>query len=97
MMKLGKDAALAVLSLADAEGAAPEGGLRVDALRGSNDDDEIEISTSVAAMSSETDTVVTDEDTGARVFLDQASADVVGDRTLEVRRSDGDTVDFVLR
>ncbi|MDT7805508.1 MAG: hypothetical protein QOI78_8941 [Actinomycetota bacterium] len=88
MLTVERDAARHIVELVRAEGAAPEGGLRVQALAGANPE-RPEVTAEVSATASETDTVFVDEDTGARVFADQATADVVDGRALVLVR-DGD-------
>ncbi|SDZ34905.1 hypothetical protein SAMN05421504_11377 [Amycolatopsis xylanica] len=83
-MKVSTEAAREIHGLMAAEGVVPEGGLRVDALADQPPGDAVAIQTEVAATGTETDLVFADEETGARVFLDLASAEVVGDRTLVV-------------
>ncbi|GAB3387353.1 adhesin [Amycolatopsis echigonensis] len=88
MLKIDPDAARTIQRLATEQGVAPEGGLRITARQGS-----AELSTSVSALATETDTVLTDDETGARVFLDQASSDELDGRVLVV----GDRGVFTVR
>jgi hypothetical protein len=88
MLHITPEAGLAIRKLADAQGADAEGGLRLEA-RADRRDFEI----SVAAMPDETDLVVTEETTGARVLLDSLAAEYVADKTLSV----SDTVEGAAR
>ncbi|MBB1157450.1 adhesin [Amycolatopsis dendrobii] len=88
MLKIDPDAGRTIQRLATEQGVAPEGGLRITAREGSAD-----LATSVSALAAETDTVLTDDETGARVFLDQASSDALDGRVLVV----GDQGDFTVR
>ncbi|WP_409186624.1 adhesin [Amycolatopsis sp. VS8301801F10] len=87
MLKIDPDAARTIQRLATEQGVAPEGGLRITAREGSAD-----LATSVSALATETDTVLTDDETGARVFLDQASSDELDGRVLVVGEHGGFTV-----
>ncbi|MEA5360979.1 hypothetical protein VA596_15645 [Amycolatopsis sp., V23-08] len=75
------DAAREIVDLVAAAGVAPEGGLRVQALASATAD-RPDVTVSVAATATDTDTVYVDDATGARVFADQATADVVAGRAL---------------
>jgi Fe-S cluster assembly iron-binding protein IscA len=96
VLTIDKEAAKAILDLVAAEGAAPEGGLRVQALA-SAEPGRPEVTTSVSAAAIETDTVLVDDDTGARVFVDQATADVVDGRTLVRAPEETDGAGFAVR
>lgn len=85
MLRITPAAGLAINRLADDQEAA---GLRVEATSGESD-----ISVAVAAHRGESDVVVTEETTGARVLLDEPTADYVADKTLDV----DDTVEGVAR
>ncbi|MCR6490828.1 hypothetical protein M8542_49400 [Amycolatopsis sp. OK19-0408] len=83
MLTIEPAAARAIVDLVASEGAAPEGGLRVQALAGSSPEQPM-VTVSVSPSATEIDTVFVDEDTAARVFVDQATADVVDGRTLSL-------------
>jgi Fe-S cluster assembly iron-binding protein IscA len=79
MLHITPEAGLAIRKLVEAQGAGAEGGLRVEAKA-----DEPDFEMSVAPIPDETDLVVTEETTGARVMLDALTADYVEDKTLDV-------------
>lgn len=85
MLHITPEAGLAINRLVRGQGAT---GLRIEARYG-----EPSFSVSVAAMPDETDLVVTEETTGARVMLDALTADYVDDKTLDV----DDTVEGTAR
>jgi Fe-S cluster assembly iron-binding protein IscA len=85
MLRITPAAGLAINRLADEQGAV---GLRLQAKAGEPDFDVV-----VAALPDETDVMVTEETTGARVLLDDLTADYVADKTLDV----DDTVESVAR
>ncbi|MCT2583784.1 HesB/YadR/YfhF-family protein [Actinophytocola gossypii] len=74
MLRITPEAGLAIKRLAEHEGG---GGLRLEATDGGG------VTTSPAAIPDETDLVVTEETTGARVVLDSLTAELVDDRTLD--------------
>lgn len=76
MLHITPEAGLAINRLVESQGAA---GLRIEARYGKPD-----FAVSVAALPDETDLVVTEETTGARVVLDALTADHVDDKTLDV-------------
>jgi Fe-S cluster assembly iron-binding protein IscA len=88
MLHITPEAGLAIQKLTDAQGVGVGGGLRIEARAGESDFD-----MSVAALPDETDVVVTEETTGARVVLDTLTADYVEDKTLDV----SDTVESTTR
>ena len=74
MLRITPEAGLAITRLAEHEGG---GGLRLETIDGGG------IKTSPAPIPDETDLVVTEETTGARVMLDSLTAEFVADRTLD--------------
>ena len=106
MLHITPEAGLAIQKLTHAQGVSEDGGLRMEA-RTSEQSDEHErsdvrpgersarqsVMLSVAALPVETDVVVTEETTGARVMLDAATADYVENKTLDV----SDTVESTAR
>lgn len=89
MLHITPEAGLAIRKLVAAEGVGTDGGLRVEAQESSFD-------LSVAALPDETDLVVTEETTGARVLLDTLTADYVDDKTLDVADTVESTARFAL-
>ena len=85
MLHITPEAGLAINRLVRGQGAA---GLRIEARYGEPD-----FAVSIAAMADETDLVVTEETTGARVMVDSLTADYVDDKTLDV----DDTVEGTAR
>jgi Fe-S cluster assembly iron-binding protein IscA len=96
VLTIEADAAHLILDLVAAEGAAPEGGLRIQALA-SAEPGRPEVTTSVSPAATETDTVFVDEASGARVFVDQATADVVDGRILARAPDEREAGGFVVR
>lgn len=91
MLHITPEAGLAIRKLVDAQGAATDGGLRVEARAGQPG-----FGMSVAALPEDTDVVVTEETTGARVVLDSLTADYVDDKTLDVADTVESTARFAL-
>jgi Fe-S cluster assembly iron-binding protein IscA len=91
MLHITPEAGLTIRRLVEAQGAGAEGGLRVEART-----DEPDFAMSVAPIPDETDLVVTEETTGARVMLDAVTADYVDDKTLDVADTVESTARFAL-
>jgi Fe-S cluster assembly iron-binding protein IscA len=91
MLKITPDAGMAIARLAAAQGAPADGGLRIETLSAGDRDPALAMS--VAAMPDQTDQVITEETTGARVMLDPLTAEFVDDQILDV----DDTVDSAAR
>lgn len=91
MLHITPEAGLAIKKLVDAQGAGEGGGLRVEAHA-----NEPDFELSVAPIPDETDTIVTEETTGARVMLDAVTADYVDDKTLDVTDTVESTARFAL-
>ena len=85
MLHITPEAGLAINRLVEGQGAV---GLRIEARIGDPD-----FAVSIAALPDETDLVVTEETTGARVLLDALTADYTDDKTLDV----DDTVEGTAR
>lgn len=88
MLHITPEAGLAIQKLTRAQGIANGGGLRLEARAGEESFD-----MSVAPLPDDTDYVVTEETTGARVIVDALTADYVEDKTLDV----ADTVESTAR
>jgi Fe-S cluster assembly iron-binding protein IscA len=88
MLHITPEAGLAIRKLVEAQGVTEGGGLRIEALEGKPD-----VELYVAPHADETDVVVTEETTGAKVILDAFAADYVDDKTLDV----SDTVESTAR
>lgn len=108
MLHITPEAGLAIQKLTREQGVSEDGGLRVEARtdeqtdgrerpdeRGRPDEPtgRQSVVMSVAALPDETDVVVTEETTGARVMLDAVTADYVENKTLDVT----DTVESTAR
>lgn len=98
MLHITPEAGLAIQKLTNAQGVGEDGGLRMEARTGERPDQHERpgrqsVVLSVAALPDETDVVVTEETTGARVMLDAATADYVENKTLDV----SDTVESTAR
>jgi len=93
MLKMDPDAAGTIVTMVRQAGAAPEGGLRIHALAGATPQ-QPGVTASVSATPADTDTIFVDDDTGARVFADQATADVVDGRTLVLAPGGGEQPAF---
>jgi hypothetical protein len=91
MLHITPEAGLAIQKLTSSQGVGRGGGLRVEARAGEPD-----FAMSVAALPDETDLVVTEETTGARVMLDAVTADYVDDKTLDVADTVESTARFAL-
>jgi Fe-S cluster assembly iron-binding protein IscA len=85
VLRITPAAGLAINRLVASQGG---GGLRVEAKAGDQG-----LGMSIAAMPDETDLVVTEETTGAKVMLDSLTAEYVEDKTLDV----DDTVEGTAR
>jgi len=98
MLHITPEAGRAIQKLTRAQGVSEDGGLRMEARTGERSDERERsgrqsVAMSVAALPDETDVVVTEETTGARVMLDAATADYVENKTLDV----SDTVESTAR
>jgi hypothetical protein len=91
MLHITPEAGLAIKKLVDTEGVGADGGLRMEAHA-----DEQDFEMSVEALPDDTDLVITEETTGARVLLDTATADYVDDKTLDVDANVESTTRFEL-
>lgn len=91
MLHITPEAGLAIRKLVDTQGVGADGGLRVAARA-----NEPDFSMSVAALPDDTDLVITEETTGARVLLDTVTADYVDDKTLDVADTVESTARFAL-
>jgi Fe-S cluster assembly iron-binding protein IscA len=91
MLHITPEAGLAIQKLTRAQGVGEDGGLRVEARAGDHG-----FGMSVAALPDETDVVVTEETTGARVMLDTVTADYVDDKALDVSDTVEGTARFTL-
>jgi Fe-S cluster assembly iron-binding protein IscA len=91
MLHITPEAGLAIQKLTSAQGVGEGGGLRVEARAGDSG-----FGMSVAALPDETDVVVTEETTGARVMLDTVTADYVDDKALDVSDTVESTARFTL-
>lgn len=88
MLHITPEAGLAIQKLTRAQGVDNGGGLRIEARMGEPD-----FELWITALPDDTDVVITEETTGARVMLDTVTADYVEDRTLDV----SDTVESTTR
>lgn len=91
MLHITPEAGLAIQKLTRAQGVGKDGGLRIEARLGEPD-----FEMWVAALAEDTDLVVTEETTGARVVLDTVTADYVEDKTLDVSDTVESTTRFTL-
>lgn len=91
MLHITPEAGLAIRKLVESEGVGADGGLRVEAHA-----DEPDFAMSVSALPDDTDLVVTEETTGARVLLDTVTADYVDDKILDVNDTVESTARFTL-
>lgn len=91
MLHITPEAGLAIQKLTHAQGVGAGGGLRVEARAG-----EEGFGLSVAALPDDTETVVTEETTGAKVVLDAVTADYVDDKSLDVTDTVESTARFAL-
>jgi Fe-S cluster assembly iron-binding protein IscA len=91
MLHITPEAGLAIRKLVESEGVGAGGGLRVEARA-----DEPDFEMSVTALPDETDLVVTEETTGAKVMLDSLTADYVDDKALDVADTVESTARFTL-
>jgi Fe-S cluster assembly iron-binding protein IscA len=82
---------VAIQKLTRTQGVTEGGGLRIEARAGDQG-----FAVSVAALPDETDIVVTEETTGAKVMLDTVTADYVEDKTLDATDTVESTNRFAL-
>jgi Fe-S cluster assembly iron-binding protein IscA len=92
MLKITPEAGMVITKLAAEQGAPADGGLRIETLT-NGEQQHPNFTISVAAMPDESDQVVTEETTGARVMLDPLTAEYVDDQILDV----DDTVESAAR
>jgi Fe-S cluster assembly iron-binding protein IscA len=95
MLQITPEAGLAIQKLTEEQGVSEGGGLRVEARAGDHDEAK-RYAMSVAPLPDETDLVVTEETTGARVMLDTVTADCVENKTLDVSDTAESTSRFAL-
>ena len=88
MLHITPEAGLAIQKLAHSQGVHNGGGLRIEARSGDPD-----FGLWIVALPADTDVVITEETTGARVVMDSITADYVEDKTLDV----SDTVESTTR
>jgi Fe-S cluster assembly iron-binding protein IscA len=81
MLHITPEAGLAIQKLTHKQGVGNGGGLRIEARAGAD------FEMQVTALPDDTDLVVTEDTTGARVMLDALTADYVDDKTLDVADS----------
>jgi Fe-S cluster assembly iron-binding protein IscA len=91
MLHITPEAGLAIHKLTQTQGVTEGGGLRIEAREGNQG-----FALSIAALPDETDIVVTEETTGAKVMLDTVTADYVEDKTLDARDTVASTSPFAL-
>lgn len=91
MLHITPEAGLAIQKLTRTQGVPEDGGLRIEARQGDQG-----FALSVAALPDETDVVVTEETTGAKVMLDTVTADYVEDKTLDATDTVESTARFAL-
>ncbi|MFL6124504.1 hypothetical protein [Actinophytocola sp.] len=91
MLHITPEAGHAIQKLTKAQGVSEGGGLRVEARA-----DDPPFTMSIAALPDETDMVLTEETTGARVMLDTLTADLVENKRLDVSDRVESTASFAL-
>jgi Fe-S cluster assembly iron-binding protein IscA len=91
MLHITPEAGLAIRKLVEAQGVTEGGGLRIETLEGKPD-----VELYVAPHADETDVVVTEQTTGAKVILDALTADYVDGKTLGVANTVESTARFEL-
>lgn len=91
MLHITPEAGLAIRKLVESQGVGTGGALRIEAHA-----DEPGFDMTVAALPDDTDVVVTEDTTGARVVLDAATADYVDDKALDVTDTVESTARFTL-
>lgn len=91
MLEITHDAGVAISSLTSQQGVRDTGGLRIET-QDRPDGQGQAMDVSIAALAGDGDQTVTEDTTGARVFLDQPSADYLEDKVLDAKHTvDGDT------
>jgi iron-sulfur cluster assembly protein len=92
MLTITHDAGIAITTLAAQQGVKDTGGLRIQTLDQRDDLGRQTMDVTVAALAENADQVVTEDTTGARVFLDQPAADFLDDKVLDAKHTvEGDT------
>ena len=92
MLTITQAAGVAITSLTAAQGVQDTGGLRIQLLQETDQFDRRSVDMAVAASADTADQVVTEQSTGARVFLDQLAAEALDDKLLDADRTvEGDT------
>jgi iron-sulfur cluster assembly protein len=92
MLTITHDAGIAITSLTTAQGVNDNGGLRIQTLDRTDEFGRQTMDVSVAAGADSADQVVTEDTTGARVFLDQPAAQFLDDKVLDAKHTaEGDT------
>ena len=97
MLTITHDAGIAITSLTTAQGVKDSGGLRIQTLERTDDLGRQTMDVSVAAQSGSGDQVVTEDTTGARVFLDQPAAQFLDDKVLDAKNTEEGDTQFTVR
>ncbi|HWC78460.1 MAG TPA: iron-sulfur cluster biosynthesis protein [Pseudonocardiaceae bacterium] len=92
MLTITHDAGIAITSLTSQQGVNDSGGLRIQTLDQQDDLGRQTMDVTVAPLAESEDQVVTEDSTGARVFLDQPAAQFLEDKVLDAKATvEGDT------
>jgi Fe-S cluster assembly iron-binding protein IscA len=95
MLRITPEAGLAITTLAERQGAAANGGLRIETLSG-GEGHRFRFSLSTTATTDELTHAVREETTGARVLMDPLTAEYLTDLVLDVEDTVEGTAQFRL-
>jgi len=92
MLTITHDAGVAITSLTSQQGVTDTGGLQIHTRQEPDEQGRQLIDVAVAELAESSDQVVTENATGARVFLDEPAAAVLEDKVLDANETvEGDT------
>jgi len=97
MLTITHDAGIAIDSLTTAQGVKETGGLRIQTLDRTDEFGRQTMDVSVAAGADTADQVVTEDSTGARVFLDHPAAQFLEDKVLDAKHTLEGETQFTVR
>jgi Fe-S cluster assembly iron-binding protein IscA len=97
MLTITRDAGMAITSLTNQYGMADTAGLRIQARDQSDESGRQAIGLKMAQLADSGDKVVTEDSTGARVFLDEPAASFLDDKVLDAGQTENGEMQFIVR
>ena len=97
MLTITHDAGVAITSLTDQQGVTDTGGLQIHTRAEPDEMGRQLMDLAVAELADSTDQVVTENATGARVFLDEPAAEFLDDKVLDANQTVEGDMQFTVR